>query len=138
MTVVFRRWPLNVRSPEFQSSARAALRLQQIDAVAVTGDSIRPFGRVSASAFCCAEAIGLLSPLSSRTGAVMLGNSGETSTLSKQSCIAAATSGGVRSISRTTQSHKASLAWARSSRLPRVCPHHAPTLEARIASDAEA
>src|SRR5215469_865990 len=42
VTVVFRRWPLNVRSPEFQSSARAALRLQQIDAVAETGKQLDP------------------------------------------------------------------------------------------------
>jgi hypothetical protein len=68
--------------------------------------SILPFGSVLAKICCCAEAIGLLSPLSSKTGATMRGSSGTVSTSSKQSCIAAAISGGVRSISRTTQSHK--------------------------------
>lgn len=78
--------------------------------------SILPFGSVLAKICCCAEAIGLLSPLSSKTGATIRGSSGTVSTSSKQSCIAAAISGGVRSISRTTQSHKSFSARAMSNR----------------------
>src|SRR5262245_16797677 len=44
-----------------------------------------------------------------------------------QSCIAAATAAGVLSISRTTHSRSSSLARSRSSRLPKVCRHQAPT-----------
>src|SRR5690242_19347248 len=72
--------------------------------------SIRPRGKASAKIFCCSEAIRLLSPLSSSTGALMVGRSGLTSIDSKHSCKAAATSGRVLSISAMHHSRSSSLA----------------------------
>src|SRR6202035_678061 len=48
--------------------------------------SSRPRGTVSAKIFCCSEAIRLLSPLISSTGALIPGRSGLASIASKHSC----------------------------------------------------
>src|SRR5580700_2909438 len=76
----------------------------------------RPCGSLSARIFCCSEAIRLLSPLSSSTGAMIPGRSGLTSIASKHSCKAAAMSGRVLSISAMHHSRSSSLACLRSSR----------------------
>src|SRR5215467_6746344 len=78
--------------------------------------SNRPFGRVSASIFCCSEKIGLLSPLSSSTGASIFVRSGFVSIASKHSCRAAAMSGRVLSISVMHHSRNGSEACSMSSR----------------------
>src|SRR5215469_10415970 len=75
-----------------------------------------PFGRVSARIFCCSEAILLLSPLSSSTGAAILESSGFVSIFSKHSCSAAAMSGRVLSISAMHHSRSDGEAWSMSSR----------------------
>src|SRR5580704_2316782 len=90
----------NSRAVRAQRSGRSRLMPCPYPA----NSSSRPRGKVSAKIFCCSEAIRLLSPLSSSTGALIPARRGLTSTDSKHSCSAAAMSGHVLSISAMTHS----------------------------------